>query len=77
MRVIILGGTGALGTLIVREFLARYTNDQDQAIIYARSPQKLPEDLSDNPNVITVKGELQDEDAFESAFSQHGQVDAV
>lgn len=77
MRAVILGGTGPLGVLIVREFLTRYSNDKGQAIVYARSPQKMPEDLSRNPNVIIVKGELQDEEAFESTFSQHGQVDVV
>jgi len=60
MRVLVLGGTGAAGILIIRECLLA----DHIVVIYARSPEKLPEDISKDLRVIVIKGSLEDEDAM-------------
>ncbi|KAF5336854.1 hypothetical protein D9611_003460 [Ephemerocybe angulata] len=65
MRILILGATGPSGILLIRETLATYK--QCAVIIYARSPEKLPEDLSSNESLVIIKGTLTDADALERA----------
>jgi putative NADH-flavin reductase len=72
MRVIILGGTGPSGILLIKESLAA----KHTVVVYARSPQKLPERLREHPDVTIVKGELEDAQALDAAFAGGG-VDAV
>lgn len=70
MRVLILGGTGGIGVLLVEEALrAGHT-----VVVYARSPQKLPDSLQNNPQVIIRKGQLDDAQALSDAMQD---VDAV
>jgi len=61
---LILGATGSSGLLTVQLALGR----RHSVTIYARSPHKLPEEITSNPLVTVVKGELTQEDAFESCF---------
>ncbi|EJD02146.1 NAD-binding protein [Fomitiporia mediterranea MF3/22] len=64
MRVLVLGGTGAIGLLQIRDLLeAEHT-----VVVYARSPQKLPDDITNNPNVTVIKGELNDVDTIAMAL---------
>ncbi|KAI0932694.1 hypothetical protein AcW1_000257 [Taiwanofungus camphoratus] len=70
MRVLVLGGTGPAGILIIQEALhASHT-----VIVYARSPQKLPESISLNPSATIIKGELTETDKLSEALEG---VDAV
>jgi len=64
MRVLILGATGASGVKLIEESLAA----SHTIVVFARSPQKLPEHLANNPNVIIHKGELTDEVALANAM---------
>jgi NAD(P)-dependent dehydrogenase (short-subunit alcohol dehydrogenase family) len=70
MRVLILGGTGSAGILLIRESLAH----SHTVVVYARSPQKLPDDITNNPQVVIVKGDFSDEEALSGALEG---VDAV
>lgn len=65
MRVVILGGTGPSGILLIEEALAA----KHTIVVYARSPQKLPEHLSKHPDITIVKGELQDVAALATALA--------
>ena len=74
MRILVLGGTGGIGPLLIEELLSV----QHTVIIYARSPQKLPESISSNPNVVIIKGELMDSDGLEKALEGvHAVVSAL
>jgi putative NADH-flavin reductase len=64
MRVLILGGTGAIGLLLIREALEHHHT----VTIYARSPEKLPEDIKKNTAVVVVKGQLLDEEQLSKAM---------
>jgi len=66
MRFLILGATGPSGILLIRKTLELYP--EATIVIFARSPNKLPEDLSQNNSSITIiKGELTDLDALSTA----------
>jgi len=65
MRVVILGGTGPSGILLIEEALAA----KHSVVVYARSPLKLPERLRAHPDVIIVKGELQNAQVLNTAFA--------
>ncbi|KAF7367222.1 hypothetical protein MSAN_00784000 [Mycena sanguinolenta] len=66
MRILIFGSTGPSGLLLVREALGTY--DQSTIVLYARSPEKLPDDLKQNLNCIIIEGQLDDEDALAKAL---------
>jgi nucleoside-diphosphate-sugar epimerase len=67
MRFLILGATGPSGILLVRKTLELYP--EASIVIFARSPDKLPEDLAHNNSSITIiKGELTDLDALSTAI---------
>jgi nucleoside-diphosphate-sugar epimerase len=90
MRVLVLGGTGAMGILMIRRALA----EGHLVTIYARNPSKLPEgmlvlysftsdttnishqqtDISSHESVIINKGELTDEDSLRYSMRN---VDAI
>ncbi|KAG2109635.1 NAD-P-binding protein [Suillus discolor] len=70
MRVLILGATGAAGVLLIQEALAA----SHTVVVYARSPDKLSEDIRYDPRVTIHKGELDDREALSSAIMS---VDAV
>lgn len=74
MRVLVLGGTGGIGLFLIDELLAA----NNTVVIYARSPQKLPERITSNANVKIVKGELMDESALAEALDGiHAVVSAL
>ncbi|CCA67760.1 hypothetical protein PIIN_01584 [Serendipita indica DSM 11827] len=64
VNVLVLGGTGPTGLALIEEALSR----GHTVIIFARSPQKLPDSILQNPRVAIVKGSLEDEDAITRAF---------
>lgn len=66
MRILCLGATGPSGVLIVRECIAQLPDSQ--VILYARSPDNLPHDLVNHPNVVVVKGTLEDTEALSNAI---------
>lgn len=72
MRFLILGATGPSGILIVRKTLEIYPDAS--IVIFARSPQKIPEDISQNPAITLLKGELTDLDILSTAIKD---VDVV
>lgn len=65
MRIVILGGTGPSGILLIEEALAA----KHIIVVYARSPQKLPEHLSKHQDITIVKGELEDSKALDTALA--------
>lgn len=70
MRILVLGATGPFGVILCREsLLAGHT-----VVIYARSPAKLPEEISKHEHVVIVQGELDDEDLLSKSVKG---VDAV
>jgi putative NADH-flavin reductase len=71
-RFLILGGTGSSGILLVRKALELYPDAT--FVVYARSPEKVPEDLANNASVTLIKGTLEELDKAEAAVQD---VDAV
>ncbi|KAF7339986.1 FAD/NAD P-binding domain-containing protein [Mycena venus] len=66
MRILIFGSTGPTGILLVREAL---TSFEDSALVlYVRTPEKLPEDLRQNPKCVVLQGQLENEDALSKAL---------
>ena len=65
MRFLILGATGPSGILIVRKTLEIYPDAS--IVIFARSPQKVPQDLTQNPVITLIKGEFTDLDILSTA----------
>ncbi|KAK7694211.1 hypothetical protein QCA50_001391 [Cerrena zonata] len=63
MKVLIFGGTGPAGLLLIKEALSK----GHTVVIYARSPQKVPQDITSNPSVTIVEGQLTDADAISRA----------
>ncbi|KAH7883949.1 NAD-P-binding protein [Phlebopus sp. FC_14] len=70
MRILILGATGAAGQLLIEQALAA----SHTIVIYARSPEKLPEQTRNDRRVTIHKGELTDETGLSRAIEN---VDAV
>lgn len=58
--------------MIIREALA--TLQTLTLVLYVRSPEKLPDDISSHPDVVVIKGQLTDTDALSKAMEG---VDAV
>ncbi|KAF9116039.1 hypothetical protein BGX27_005272 [Mortierella sp. AM989] len=54
MRALVLGGSGNVGKLVVYQLLSR--GIEVRAII--RTPENLPSDISQNPNISIIKGNL-------------------
>ena len=65
MRFLILGATGPSGILIIRKTLELYP--ESSIVIFARSPDKVPEDIAHQSSVTLIKGELTDLDALSTA----------
>lgn len=66
MRFLILGATGPSGILIVQKTLELYP--EATVIIFARSPDKLPQDITQNSAVTIIKGELTDLEVLSTAI---------
>ncbi|KAJ7033197.1 NAD-P-binding protein [Mycena alexandri] len=73
MRLLLFGGTGAMGALLAREFLWVYQGSST-LVLYVRNAAKVPEDLAQDRSVVVIQGELDDMDALSKAM--HG-VNAV
>lgn len=65
MKVLVLGATGAMGLAIIEQTLEQGHN----VVVYARSPEKLPEKISKDERVAVHKGGLTDEEALASALT--------
>jgi Trk K+ transport system NAD-binding subunit len=62
-HILLLGGTGICGQIFTRAALeAGYT-----LTLYVRTPSKILEDLSANPNLHVIQGELGDEEGLKKA----------
>lgn len=70
MHVLILGATGACGILLIEEALSA----SHTVVIFARSPEKLSEEIRNDTRVTILKGGLDDESALSAAVEN---VDAV
>lgn len=65
MRICILGGTGPSGILLIRECLSI---PDCVVVVYARSPSKLPLDLTNNVSVLIIQGNLEDTETLSTAI---------
>ncbi|KAI0319926.1 NAD(P)-binding protein [Amylostereum chailletii] len=68
MRILVLGGTGPTGMLLIEALLAD-RREQHSLVLFARSPQKLPDHIAQHADVTVAKGELTDEDALSGAMN--------
>ncbi|KAH7234770.1 uncharacterized protein BKA55DRAFT_679533 [Fusarium redolens] len=66
LTVLVLGGTGPAGICLLRELLHR----KHKVVAFARSPQKVPEDLASDPLLEIVKGDLSDKEALSRAMAK-------
>ncbi|KAJ6574726.1 NADH(P)-binding-domain-containing protein [Mycena capillaripes] len=67
MRILIFGSTGPTGILLVREALATFP--ESTIVLYVRTPEKLPEDLSRDPRCVVIQGrQLDDNDTLSRAL---------
>ncbi|KAJ6491390.1 NAD-P-binding protein [Mycena vitilis] len=73
MRLLLFGGTGLMGVPLAREFLWVY-QESSSLVLYVRNPERVPQDLAENPSVRIIQGELDDLDAMADAMDG---VDAV
>ncbi|KIM32419.1 hypothetical protein M408DRAFT_63120 [Serendipita vermifera MAFF 305830] len=75
LNILVLGGTGPTGLALINESITR----KHHVIIFARSPQKIPQEISSHPSVVIVTGSLEDEEAIERAFTDptYIKIDAV
>ncbi|KAI0932693.1 hypothetical protein AcW1_000258 [Taiwanofungus camphoratus] len=64
MRLLVLGGTGAVGIQLIQEALVA----SHYVVVYARSPQKLPESITAHSSVTIIEGELTDADKLSHAI---------
>jgi len=70
VHVVVLGGTGPSGQCIIEEALSQNL----KVTVYARTPSKLPPNITSSPSVTIVQGSLNDKEAIRTAI--HG-ADAV
>jgi nucleoside-diphosphate-sugar epimerase len=62
-HILLIGGTGLCGLVFLRAALeAKY-----EVTIYARTPSKVPEELSANPNLHIIQGELHEDEGLKKA----------
>ena len=64
MRLLILGGTGPAGIQLIQQALEA----DHVVVILARSPQKLPKDISEHPSVTVIEGQLTDAEVISRAM---------
>ncbi|GBE78488.1 NAD-P-binding protein [Sparassis latifolia] len=70
MHLLVLGATGPCGVQLIQEALST----SHSVVIYARSPQKLPDSITSHSSVFVVKGELGNVELLSQAMAG---VDAV
>ncbi|KAF9870340.1 hypothetical protein CkaCkLH20_12187 [Colletotrichum karsti] len=64
--ILVLGGTGPAGICLLRELVFRNL----KAVAFARTPSKIPADLTSNPLIKVVKGGMDDAEALSTALSE-------
>ncbi|KAF7546952.1 hypothetical protein G7Z17_g8069 [Cylindrodendrum hubeiense] len=69
-HILVLGGTGPAGICLLRELLHR----GHPTIAYARNPAKIPDDLSSNPLLQVIKGDMVDLPKLSSAIAQSSAI---
>lgn len=62
-HILVIGGTGLCGLLFIRAAL----DAGHEVTVYARTPSKIPDDLSSKTNLHTIQGELGDEEGLKKA----------
>ncbi|KDR84384.1 hypothetical protein GALMADRAFT_54429 [Galerina marginata CBS 339.88] len=67
MQFLILGGTGPSGILLIRNALSSPAYPESSVVVYARTPSKLPADLTNHPRLSIIQGTLEDLDTAETA----------
>jgi nucleoside-diphosphate-sugar epimerase len=72
MHFLILGGTGPTGIELTRQLVQKHP--EGTILIYARSPEKVPDDLKNNKVVTVVVGQLTDQEKLSEALTS---VDVV
>ncbi|KAF0637805.1 hypothetical protein FPSE5266_04068 [Fusarium pseudograminearum] len=65
-KILVFGATGPAGIVLLRELLHRKL----PVLAYCRTPSKIPEDLSSNPLLEVVKGDMSQQDAISLAISR-------
>ncbi|CDO70901.1 hypothetical protein BN946_scf184829.g9 [Trametes cinnabarina] len=74
MHLFILGGTGPCGLQLIKQALAH----NHSVVVYVRSPQKLPVDITSNPAVTVYEGQLIDaEKLYEAIQGVHAVLSAL
>ncbi|KAH6723335.1 hypothetical protein BKA61DRAFT_685735 [Leptodontidium sp. MPI-SDFR-AT-0119] len=69
-KILVLGGTGPAGICLLRELVHR----KHYAIMFARTPSKLPQDLAANTYLEVIKSEMNDRKALSSAVAKSSMV---
>ncbi|KAH7022688.1 hypothetical protein EDB80DRAFT_695381 [Ilyonectria destructans] len=69
-HILVLGGTGPAGICLLRELLHR----GHPTIAYARNPAKIPDDLSSNPLLQVIQGDMSDLPKLSPAIAQASAV---
>ncbi|KAL6912524.1 hypothetical protein FSST1_010284 [Fusarium sambucinum] len=65
-KILVFGATGPAGILLLRELLHRKLS----VLAYCRTPSKIPEDISNDPLLEVVKGDMTQRDAISRAISK-------
>lgn len=66
MRILVFGGTGPTGIQVIRHCIR--VLHSCTIVVFVRSPEKLPVDISSNPFVVVIAGQLDDVDALSKAM---------
>ncbi|RYP24667.1 hypothetical protein DL765_000394 [Monosporascus sp. GIB2] len=69
-KVLVFGATGPAGICLLRELLFR----NHPTIAYVRNPSKIPTELSANPLLEIVKGEIDDVEALSIAVAESSMI---
>ncbi|KAH7126504.1 hypothetical protein B0J13DRAFT_565572 [Dactylonectria estremocensis] len=64
--ILVLGATGPAGVCLLRELLHR----RYPTVVYARSPSKIPTDVTSNALITVIKGEMSDANALSEAMAK-------
>ncbi|KAJ4128771.1 hypothetical protein NW765_013162 [Fusarium oxysporum] len=68
--ILVLGATGPSGICVLRELIHR----GQPAIAFVRNPAKVPQDLSENPLLEVIKGELSDLQGLSAAVARSSAI---
>jgi putative NADH-flavin reductase len=65
-KILVLGGTGPAGICLLRELVHRSI----PTVAYARSPAKIPAELTSSRHLEVIAGEMDDEEALSTAVAK-------